>query len=156
MPEGIGHNRRNMTEPELAAWNGLIQGDLGPLADLLAEGHEELHPILQRWLLRLIRGSSDETGFRIRVDKHPDLKRLANGPEAKRSRGAHELRTALLMRANGAFVESCWESAVAATARETGFNRSTIAGHWGRHRAFLKLCEEHGVLPASPTVLKNN
>lgn len=153
---GLGHNQPGMTEAELAAWNGLIQGDLEPLADLLAEGSGSLHPILQRWLVRLIRGSSEDVGMRLEIIKHPDLTRLSQGPEAQRRQSLEELRTALTMRRHGAFLRGQHEAAVSATAAETGLKRSTIEGHWSRRRSFIKICEAHGVLPRSPEVREND
>lgn len=37
---------RDMTEAEVAAWNGMIDGDLAPLADVLEAEDGQLHPVL--------------------------------------------------------------------------------------------------------------
>ena len=137
---------RKMSEAELAACNGLIAGDLEPLADVLDTEVGELHPILQRWLLKLIRGSSDETDFRLVAMRHPDLKRASDGPRAKRLASMAKLDTAIEMVRNGALNEGQWEAAMLATIENTGLARSTIAGHWSDRKRFLLFCRARGLL----------
>lgn len=136
-----------MTDAELAAWNGLVEGDLLPLADVLRSEDGTLHPVLARWLVKLIDGSTNETDFRLQVTKHPDLKRPTDGQGAKRKQRAKELRTALAFARHGGLEDGGYDSAMAATMEETGLSRATINNHWVEHRRLIKFSLAHGIKP---------
>jgi hypothetical protein len=136
---------RDMSKAELAAWNGLIAGQLEPLADILAAEDAELHPILARWLVKLIRGSPSETDYRLRADKHPDLARASDGLQAQRLNGMHSLQTALKVLRHGG-LRGQWEAAVQATIDETGLKRRTVAAHWSEHKQFILFSLASGVI----------
>lgn len=138
--------KRDLTAAELAAWNGLIAGELDPLADLLEEGDGLLHPILQRWLVKLIRGSVDESDFRLVADKHPDLKHISHGPRAKRLASLNTMQTALIVFHAGGLDDVKLEAAIEAAIAETGQSRRTVFSHWSKHKMFLKAMRAHGVL----------
>ena len=71
----VGDNKwPDMTADELAAWNGLLVGELEALADALEPENGRLHPVLQRTLVRMIRGGHELTDFRLKVSPHPDLR----------------------------------------------------------------------------------
>ena len=137
---------RNMTEAELLACQGMVEGDIRPLANVLDIEGGELHPVLQMWLLKLICGRVDETDYRLAVVRHPDLKRASDGPRAKRLASLEKINMALAMARNGAFEEGQWEAAVTATQSETGKGRSTIADHWSSKKRFLEFSRAHGIL----------
>lgn len=136
---------RDMTAAEIAAWNGLIAGDLEPLADVLEDGDDTLHPILQRWLVKLIRGTIQDTDFRLRADKHPDLARASDGLQAQRLADMQSLGTALKVLRHGGLRRQ-WEAAVQATMDETGQSRRTVAAHWKQHKQFIRFSLASGVI----------
>lgn len=137
---------RDMTEAELLAWQAMVEGNIRPLAEVLDTEGGELHPILQRWLLKLICGNVDETDYRLTVGRHPDLGRASDGPGAKRRASLEKLSTALAMARNGAFEDGQWEAALKATQSETGKGRSTIADHWSSKKRLLEFSRAHGIL----------
>jgi hypothetical protein len=134
-----------MSQDELAAWNGLIAGELEPLADLLSIGDGQLHPILQRWLVKLIRGSAQETDFRLRVDRHPELARASDGLHAQNLSNLHSMSTALRVLRHGG-LRGQWEAAVQATIDETGLSRRTVAAHWAQHKQFIQVSIARGII----------
>ncbi len=136
---------RDMTAAEIAAWNGLIAGDLEPLADVLEDGNDTLHPILQRWLVKLIRGTVRDTDFRLRADKHPDLARVSDGLQAQRVADMHSMQTALKVLRHGGLRRQ-WEAAVQATMDETGQSRRTVAAHWQKHKQFIRFSLARGII----------
>jgi hypothetical protein len=135
-----------MTPSELAAWNDLIGGELGPLADLLEEGNAEVHPVVQRWLVKLIRGTTRDTDFRLAVIRHPDLNRASDGLQAQRRASLERLRTALVMFRAGALEQGQWDAAVVETIQKTGSSRATIAAHWSDQRAFIRFCRSREII----------
>lgn len=135
---------RDMTEAEVAAWNGMIDGDLAPLADVLEAEDGQLHPVLQRWLRKLISGTWHETDYRLKLDRHPDLKRASDGPGAQRKASQRDLEIALAMFRNGALT-NC-ESACAAVKKKTGKGRATIMAAWSKKKGFIEFSLAHGIL----------
>lgn len=137
---------RDMRADELAAWKGLIEGDIEPLADLLEAENSELHPIVQRWLWKLIRGSPRDSDYRLKVCRHPELTQPALGIQATRRRKAKGLPVALAMFRNGALEPSQHETALAETMEQTGLSRSTVEKHWSAHKGFIRFSVSHGLL----------
>lgn len=150
---------RGMRKDESAAWNGLHNGSLDKLADLLEQGDGQLHPILQRKIVELIRGSVNETDYRMMIGRHPDLKRASFGQMAKRRGRSRELAIALAMYRHGALTNA--EAACAAVAAETGLGRATIMRAWGKGdkryklnpaskvtgKSYTRFLLAHGLLP---------
>lgn len=137
---------RDMTSEELAAWNGLIAGKLMPLADVLDGDDDALHPIIRRWLVKLIRGSLDATDYRLVVEKHPDLSHAAKGPRAKRVASLSTMGTALKVVGFGGLDDVKLESAVQAVMTETGQSRRTVMSHWAEHKHFLTAMLAHKMI----------
>lgn len=142
---------RDMTADELAAWNGMIGGDLNALADVLEGEDGELHPILRRWLVKLIRGTTNETDYRLSLDKHPDLARVSDGIQYRRQADMHSLQTAMKVLKNGG-LRGQWEAAVTDTMTETGLKRRTVAEHWTRHKEFIQIMLARGMISDKPPI----
>ena len=126
---------RDLTAEEMAAFKGMSDGDLEPLAALLAlEG--DIHPIVQRALRRMIDGPAGSTDHRLSVMRHPELgNRQSDAHWIKQVAGERD--TALKMLRNGALTAGMMESAIAATIEQTGLSRRAILNHWGRHKPYL-------------------
>jgi hypothetical protein len=126
---------RALTSAEMAAIDGINEGELEPLAAILAlEG--EIHPLVQRALRRIIDGPAGSTDYRLQVIRHPDLgNRQTNALWNKQD--AVERDTALRMLRNGALTAGMMESAIAATIEQTGLSRRAIFSHWRKHKRYL-------------------
>ncbi len=133
-----------MTFEELSAWEALKSGNLEPFAEVLKCGEHTLHPVLGGCLLTLMRGTVDETDFRLKLVRHPDLQHPAQGRHAQRELEGLESDTAMLMAQHGALEPGGFEAAVTATRLETRKSRATIAAHWAKHKAFIKQAVELG------------
>lgn len=144
-PVENGPYDKGYSAEEISALNGLIAGDLEPLADLLEFGDGRLHPSLQRRLVTLIRGSSKETDFRLVAAKHPDLKHVSHGPRAKRLASLTTMATAIKVMRAGGFEEGQTEAAFSTVARDTGLSRASVIKHWVKHKETLKLFRAHGL-----------
>lgn len=136
---------RDMTPDELAAWNGMIAGDLNALADVLDTDDDALHPILRRWLVKLIRGTARETDYRIKLDKHPDLARVSDGIQHQQLADLQSLQTALTLLSHGG-LRGHWDAAVVETMSETKLGRRTVAAHWAKHKRFIQAMIARGVI----------
>lgn len=136
---------RDMTADELAAWDGLIEGDLRPLADLMELGDGTIHPILQRWLVKLIRGSVRETDYRLVAGKHPDLARVTDGPRHQRLASLATLRTANIVAQNGGLERGQTEGAFQAAMDATGLKERQVKEHWSKHKGFMRFLRAHGL-----------
>jgi hypothetical protein len=136
---------RDMNEQELAAWNGMQSGDLKPLVPLLEDEEVALHPILQRWLRKVIVGTATETDWRLILQQHPDIARKSDTKSYQRKLSKKQHETALAMLRNGALNEGEWDAAVTATMAETGQSRATVTKHWSEQKAFIKVCRANGI-----------
>ena len=125
-----------MTEAELAAIEGLDAGDLHPLAGLLAEDGDRMHPAIMLRLRMMIVGTADQIDWRLKIARHPDLGRgQANAERSTEIR--KELHTALIMVREGALCEGGFGSAVNATAAKLGIGESTVERHWTNQREHI-------------------
>lgn len=136
---------RDMNSQELEALNGLIAGDLDPLCVILENENDALHPLLQRWLLKLIRGSSSETDFRLTASTHPDLKRASDGARHQRLASLTSLRVAKIVAQNGGFERQQTAGAFQAAMDVTGLSERTVKAHWARHKSFLRVMVARGL-----------
>lgn len=136
---------RDMTDLELVVAGELLDGKLDALAKLLAlEG--DVHPIVQRYLQRLICGSSSQTDFRLRVDRHPELKSPKSGARAMMLSSTKRLQTALVMARHGGLNKGQFEAALTATIDETGLDRATVCRHWADQKRFVRFCIARGII----------
>jgi hypothetical protein len=113
----------------------MLAGDLEPLADLLGQEQDDLHPTVQRILRRLIVGSAEESDYRLKVQRHPDLKNGQSSAHQSRQVGL-EMTTALAMVRNGALCAGMFESATEATMKQTKMKRAAVLKHWGRQKRY--------------------
>ncbi|ALH80393.1 hypothetical protein [Sphingopyxis macrogoltabida] len=142
-----------LTEAELLAIQGMQEGVLEPLADLLGELLTESKTLADpipldvnvvRGLIRAINGEARETDHRLKFVRHPDLK-AGQGRAARHKAFVSELAIALEMEAAGAFDRGGHESAVRHCADKFGIARSTVQKAWSNRKAFLKFTRAHGV-----------
>lgn len=137
---------RDMTNVEMDALAGLLDGDLQPFASLLAERNDALHPIVQRELYRQICGSVDETDWRLRVEKHPSLKSIKQGSRAQLRSQGKRVQTAMIMVKHGALKKGGVDAALLDTMKETGQDRATVMRHWSAEKGFMQFCARRGYL----------
>ncbi|MGW8135578.1 hypothetical protein ACWGNZ_08055 [Sphingomonas zeae] len=136
---------RDMTRDELAAWNGLMAGDLTPFADLMETEDGIIHPILQRWLVKLIKGSAIDTDYRLTANKHPDLPRVTDGLRHQRIAALSTLRTAQIVAQNGGFEPGQTAGAFQAAMDATGLQERQVKAHWAKHKTFLRVMRANGL-----------
>lgn len=137
---------RDMTAPEIEAVQGMMDGDVVPLAALLEQEEPDIHPIVQRYMVRLLSGSADESDYRLKVITHPDLKSPKQGRRHQLREQAKKVGTAMKMAQHGALREGHIEAAISATKEETGLDRATIFRHWKAQKDFIRFCIAHGHL----------
>jgi hypothetical protein len=141
---------RDMTKAELEAVEGMTSGRLGPLADLLASEAADIHPLIQRTIWKLIRGSADQSDYRLELCRHPDLRDLRKGNVAEGRKEAEQVRLARSLSRlgeyehlrNGHNEEDDWywpngfDSAVESLV-QPGSKRTKITDSWTAQRAFI-------------------
>jgi hypothetical protein len=136
---------RDMTPDEIGALAGIADGDLEPLADLLAQEQDELHFTISRALVRLIRGDKAWTDYRLKLERHPDLKAGEATKAEKHTLFRDDMEIVGVMVANGALEKGGSESAISAAIEKTGKSRSSVQRAWRRRKAFIKFTRAHGI-----------
>ncbi|MHA7818110.1 MAG: hypothetical protein ACX930_00510 [Erythrobacter sp.] len=140
-----------MSRNEAAAIEGIVEGRLEPLAELLnamlESGNRSLHPAILFHLRLLIDGEANETDWRLSLKRHPDLKRGQSAAEQS-SEAMKELGTAIEMLRNGVLSEGGFEAAVNETARNLGIGESTVERHWRNKRSHILNDIRWGIISA--------
>lgn len=140
----------------LAALEGLQDGDVEPLIELLETTECEIHPELRLWLALMLKGDT-QTHWWLERKKHPGFqKRADDWDRAARSikigRRIHELWHGWPAIAQAKALEGKeWklqrrtvDEAKSLAGEECGFQARTIDNAWARYRALCFRMKEEG------------
>ncbi|XAP76979.1 hypothetical protein ABC955_10285 [Citromicrobium bathyomarinum] len=127
-----------MTQDEMEVLAALRNGDLSPLADLLA--HEErIHPMIQRELRIMITGWA-ERDFTLQLVSRVHHK---STKKAKGEQRAKEVRLAARALDLGAAERGKRDGAVMQAAQEQGLNPETAMTYFKRRRRTVAMFRHH-------------
>lgn len=135
---------RDMTAPELLAYNALGEGDLGPVAAILAQENADFHPFLQRRLARMMNGDQTSNDFEISAHKHKYIRNAHQGVRGELNTQQKGVEVAIAMAENGAFKPSCYLSALGEMVRASGLRETQVAKYWSEHKQFVRSCIHRG------------
>lgn len=119
----------------------LMAGRLGALGVYLREGGV-LTPELRQFLVALIEGGPQQTGWRLRLGRHPDLARSDLGREKRYGHWREDFRVACFVVESGGLERGRVEAAISLTAEMMGFSVSKVTKIWRRLGAAARLRTE--------------
>lgn len=113
-------------------WMDLQSGSLDKLAVFLRETDGDIGEVIARYLATLIDGTIRQTGYRLKLEKHPLQLTKRPGREQQIFKARDVLRMATFMVEAGAFERGCYQSALVATAQHFEVSQATVVRSWRR------------------------
>jgi hypothetical protein len=117
-------------EPENLHWAKVLvdlrRGELDSLADYLLQSNGSIGLDVAAYLVVLIRGSKQETGWRLSISNHPDVARNENGREDRFAEYALNFKMAFFIADRDGWKRGRGKAAFADAAKEFGLSANYI------------------------------
>jgi len=107
-------------------FDALQQGKLDMLADYLIEVDGKIHPVVSRYIVKLIRGSKDDTGWRLKLANHPDRIRNERGREQRLQGSKRNMKMAFFVAELNGFERGNLDRALHEASKKFGGSVSDI------------------------------
>jgi hypothetical protein len=124
---------------EYIHWASVLQalaaGELDILASYLIQTEGKLDPSVAKYLVSLLRGTKEDTGFRLTLRKHPDLAPNAKARERLFDEWSLDWKMAMFIASRDGFARGKSKDAFFEASAEFGLSEVYIRRRVRRHKA---------------------